>query len=80
MIKLKDNVTLEDLKKYGFNENGIFSRVKDDIELYRVVVTKNHKYLQIRSLNCYGYFNIAGSLQDLIFDLIKNDLVEKVEK
>ena len=80
MIKLKDNVKLEDLKKYGFNENGIFSRFKDDIELYRVVVTKNHKYLQIRSLNCYGYLNISGSLQDLMFDLIKNDLVEKVEK
>ena len=79
MLKIKDNVDLKELKKYGFKENWYYGlsyiRVKDEYPLYAVVITTKHRYIQIRD----GEFgNIASSLQDLLYDLIKDGLVEKV--
>ena len=80
MLKIKDNVNLEELKKYGFKENWYYGtsyiRVKDDYPLYVVIITAKHRYIQIRDGN---FGNIAGSLQDLLYDLIQAGLVEKVE-
>lgn len=76
MLKVKDNVDLKELEKYGF-KNGIYERMKNDTLLYWVVITSKHRYIQIRSNVC-GFINIAGSLQDLIYDLINAGLVEKV--
>ena len=78
MLKLKDDVKLEQLEKYGF-KNGIYQRIKNNQVLYWVVITSTHRYIQIR-LNLTGFINIAGSLQDLIYDLIQAGLVEKVDK
>lgn len=74
MIKIKDSVDLKELEKYGFKNNQ-FIRTINDTVVYRVVITSGHHVLQIRN----GYFgNIAGSLQDLIYDLTQAGLVEKV--
>ena len=85
MLKIKDNVDLKELEKFGFkaksfDKNNFYGAVferfteSDDL-LYKVVITANHHYIQIRD----GYFgNIAGSLQTLLFDLIQAGLVEKV--
>jgi hypothetical protein len=43
---------------------------------YRVFVTRTHHYIQIK---CYEVSRIAGKLQDLLYDLIKADIVEKVD-
>lgn len=79
MLKIKDNVDLKELEKFGFCKNATlnydYRRFLDGELAYRVYVTKNHHYLQIQ-INRVSL--IAGSLQDLLYDLIKADLVEKV--
>ena len=79
MLKIKDNVDLKELEKFGFTQNSKgnydYRRFLDGILGYRVYVTKNHHYIQIQ---IYEVSLIAKSLQELIYDLIKADLVEKV--
>jgi len=79
MLKLKDNVDLKELEKFGFvNENGSYryERIMSDGLVYVLYLTKNHKYIQIEIIQpCI----IAGSLQCLLYDLIKDGLVEVVE-
>ena len=51
MIKVRDNITLEILKKFGFEENngiGAYIRRINGEIAYMVYVTKRHRYLQIR--------------------------------
>lgn len=43
--------------------------------MYSVYVTRKHRYIQITN---WGSCKIAGKLQDILYDLIKADLVEKV--
>jgi len=74
MLKIKDNVELKELEKFGF-ENGIYTRVKNGNILYMVIITSTHRYLQIR--HCYAD-SISGSLQTLLYDLIQAGLVEKI--
>ena len=76
MLKIKESVDLKELEKFGFKNNQYIRTLNDSL-LYRVVITSTHHYLQIRDC-CFS--NIAGSLQDLIYDLIQADLVEKVDK
>lgn len=83
-LRIKDNVDLKELEKFGFkaisfNNNNfygaVYERFLDNVLVYKIVITAKHKYIQIRD----GYFdNIAGSLQDVLFDLIQARLVEKV--
>ncbi len=80
MLKIKDNVDLKELEKYGF-------------KYYRMLYTKNTVryagnlkenkkiYVEENSRNIsmgIGIFNTDIEL-DTIYDLIKADLVEKVE-
>lgn len=85
MLKIKDDVDLKELEKFGFkgksfDRNNFYGAVferfteSDDL-LYKVVITPNHHYIQIRDGN---FENIDGSLQTLLFDLIQAGLVEKV--
>ena len=76
MLKIKDDIQLKELEKFGF-ENNVYTRKFDSEDgiAYQVVITRHHHYLQIRN----GHFgNIAGSLQDLFYDLIQAGLVDKV--
>ena len=63
------------LKKI-FIGNYVFERYVNNWLAYEVYVTRNHHYIQIK---CCDECTIAGKLQDLFYDLIKTDLVEKVE-
>lgn len=79
MLKIKDDVDLKELQKFGFveMENGCYEyiRILENDFAYRIYTTKTHHYLQIQ----IGSVSlIAGKLQDLLYDLIKADLVEKV--
>lgn len=76
MLKIKDSVDLKELEKFGFKNNQ-YIRTLNGILVYRVVITSTHHYLQIRDCN---FASIAGSLQDLIYDLIQSGLIEKVEQ
>ena len=80
MLKIKDNVDLKELKKYGFNLiGGVYyktiyeGRRGQDFEL---VIFEN-KFIK-------GYSNGADGdgeenyIDDTLYDLIKDELVEKV--
>ena len=54
----------------------IYERRLEEGVAYKVYVTHRHHYIQIK---CYEVSTIAGRLQDLFYDLIKADMVEKVE-
>lgn len=81
MLKIKDNVDLKELEKYGFeyDERGFYSftRIIDSVLAWKLVVTINHHYLQVK---VYVPCTMAGSLQSVLYDLIKDGLVEKVEE
>ncbi len=81
MLKIKDNVDLKELEKYGFilnfNNQYVKDRIVDGERLYVLYVTPTHHYIQIK---VFVPCTIAGSIQDTIYDLIKADLVEKVEE
>lgn len=74
-LKLVDGVELDELEYFGFKD-GVFTRTIHDVILYQVVVTRNHKYIQIKNMNCSA---ICSSLQLLIYNLTKANLVEEVE-
>lgn len=85
MLKIKED-KIKDLEKFGFkalsfDKNNFYGAIfesfdKEDYLLYKVVVTAKHKYIQIRDGN---FDNIAKSLQTLIYNLTKADMVEVVE-
>lgn len=80
MLKIRDNVDLKELEKFGFkNINNIFvyERKIDSQTAYIVYITKRHRYIQIKTEE---QAFIAGSLQTLIYDLIQAGYVEKVKE
>lgn len=72
MLKLKDNVKLEELEKFGFID-GVYTRTKNGEWLYNVYLTPNHRYLQV---TVYKPCVIAHRLQELIYKLTKDGLLE----
>lgn len=81
MLKIKDNVDLKELEKYGFK----YSEVIDGTYTYHIP----SKFEQKKDLhiNKYGYIAfelydhyLGFDIPDVIYDLIKADLVEKVEE
>ena len=76
MLKIKNNVDLKELEKFGFKyfKNGDYKVWEiDNWNSYLGVETKN-RMLQI---GCQDYNDIE---EDIIYDLIKADLVEKVDE
>lgn len=80
MLKVKDDVDLKELEKYGFEENSFYYSKILDFEYYKVIINveKDRKYLIIQT-NYYDS-NYACYIPSLIYDLIKADLIEKVEE
>lgn len=113
MLRIKDNVDLKELKKFGFKPvydintgklNNMYYEVEVDIFIYRIMIIpykeeKQETYYspftffkrkKIKSielphsfyrveLNDYGCL-LSDKTLDIIYDLIKADLVEKVEE
>ena len=80
MLKIKDNVNLKELEKYGFKHYTMIyvkeikrsnETLKEEKDIY---VEEENREVSIHK----GLFNIDEEL-DTIYDLIKADLVEKVE-
>ena len=76
MLKIKDNVDLKKLEKFGFEEDGILdgkvtglTNGHVDIELYDSI---NDKW------NTRKIYVLGSAYLDTIYDLIKADLVKKV--
>lgn len=79
MIKIRDNIDLNVLEKFGFeliNNHWMNIRKIGDKIVYVVIITNTHRYLQIR---CNDRCVIAGRLQTLIYDLTVAGIIEKEE-
>ena len=80
MLKIKDSVDLKELEKFGFEEdiNGFIYKRYNGYKLwYEVYVEPINRAIRIQT---YSVLFIAKRLQCLLFDLIKANLVEKVEE
>ena len=78
MLKIKDNVDLKELEKFGFEEyfkSGEYFKEHGTID---IVVTKERELDIKRATFETSKFDIINTI-DSLFDLIKNDLVKKVE-
>lgn len=73
MLKIKDNIDLKELEKYGF-ENGMRD-LKDDCYSYVSIFVNRRLYTMY---NDDEYFDVTKDYE--VDDLIKDGLVEKVEK
>lgn len=74
MLKIKDSVDLKELEKFGFeNSNKAYLLIRGGEIL---CVDKQDRSIFIQ---CENMWNIAEDSFGLIYDLIKADLVEKVE-
>lgn len=83
MLKIKDNVDLKELENFGFNieessnSDSYVKRIEDNIhfEVIAIIVKGITRKIIIDSSRSYILHHL-----DLIYDLIKADLVEKTEE
>lgn len=81
MLKIKDNVDLKELEKFGFKETQFrkYERMYDkeyySIDIY---VDMDDKSINIQNDNYDCEYKCE--IPDVLYDLIKADLVEKVEE
>ena len=75
MLKIKDNVDLKELVRFGFKEiNYVNVKIyKYENDFCNIIIGKD----KIIHFNHFTVNNTSGL--DIIYDLIKADLVEKVE-
>lgn len=86
MLKIKDNVDLKELEKFGFvkldndcrGHKYSWRRIIDMNGYYELYINKDNKLSVYIEIGGYDYVRIAGKLQTKLYDLIKADLVEKV--
>lgn len=78
MLKIKDNVNLKVLKKYGFENTEGFSTLgrynyvsRCHTYTYRILVNKGTRIL---SFNC-----TTNAVLDTLFELIRDGIVERIK-
>ena len=76
MLKIKDNVDLKELEKFGFkNRYRHFYKSKPtEREVIEIEVDLETRELKLRSFG-----DLYHTREDTLYDLMKSDLVEKVE-
>lgn len=78
MLKIKDNVNLKELEKYGFSTKSSYGWYEKLVEynwnekMY-IYIRKDTLKIQVATYDCHNVY-----LDDTLYDLIKADLVEKV--
>lgn len=87
MLKIKNNVDLKELKKFGFiyYPNGYENCLKvfenSMIGDVKIRITNNRTIYPVVDLGIYNMSHQSEfDLYDTLYDLIKADLVEKVEE
>ena len=78
MLKIKDNVDLKELEKYGYNNkySDDYEKVTDYAKTIWIETEDRHIWLE----DSMSYFDDNKTIEPLINDLIKADLVEKVDE
>lgn len=81
MLKIRDDVDLKELEKYGF-EKGWRNQFLDPIPIVAVVNTERKLQIQFSTSSWWNteYWYLYDRNQDKVYDLIKDGLVEKVEE
>ena len=87
MLKIKDNVDLKELEKYGFiklknDYRGHKYRWREEKSnwFYELYVAKDNRLsIYVQSDECFSYIRFYGKLQTKLYDLITDGLVEKVD-
>lgn len=80
MLKIKNNVDLKELEKYGF-EKGWRNQFLDPVPIVAIVDTKRNLTIQFSTSAWWNkdYWYLYDKNQDKVYDLIKADLVEKID-
>ena len=79
MLKIRDNVNLKELEKYGFSTKSLYGWYEKEIyynwndKMY-IYIKKDTHIIQVSTYDGYDV-----NLDDTLYDLIKADLVEKAE-
>lgn len=71
MLKIKDNIPLQELEKFGFEQNGTEWQYTHFNTEWLCVQDNRYIYIQVDNM-----FNIAEDTFGILYDLIKADLVE----
>ena len=77
MLKIKEDVDLKELEKFGFEFGNIGSRWKKSLYVYAVFNKDYRKTMNIKVGKDIVVYNQKGL--DILFDLIQAGLVEKGE-
>lgn len=79
MLKIKDNIDLKELEKFGFTKGTYYYSKKIEYEYYQVIIQiiLDTKHIYIK--NDYFDGDYACFVPNDIYDLIQAGLVEKVE-
>ena len=84
MLKIKDNIDLKELEKYGMVHNPSSECYNDHHNFINLCIYENDKIIQI-DINdsamgfSKDYAKSVIRAEHILYDLIKADLVEKVE-
>jgi hypothetical protein len=77
MLKIKDNVDLKELEKFGLTTNGITYSIYFDN--YGIEVNNKTRQLKLYADDNYDYFQYDMEIDTtILYDLITNNLVEKI--
>lgn len=78
MLKIKDDVDLKELEKFGFKEYGkVWGFNDDDYDIGLLVFKDTRKVLIYSAM--YGGYENGKKVEPKLYDLIQAGLVEKVE-
>ncbi len=98
MLKIKDDVDLKELEKYGFEpyynsytgeiceyrlyaDNKIYVKITKEERkkfFYKVMAAISKNISNNYVIHFHDYIGLKAEKEDLLYDLIKDDLVEKV--
>ena len=81
MLKIKDNVDLKELEKYGFVKCNFGYEKEIDMEDYTITIKIEKEFEEaiMYIQNDYYDCDYTCLIPSVIYDLIKDDLVEKVD-
>ena len=79
MLKIRDEIDLKELEKYGF-EKGWRNQFLDPVPIVAIVNTERKLQIQFSTSAWWNndYWYLYDKNQDKVYDLIKADLVEKI--
>lgn len=83
MLKIKDNVDLKELEKFGFvkDKKAIWTLYSYECKTERArFLVEINKLRELNVFECCDYPDTAQCFGEFLFDLIQAGLVEKVEK